>query len=251
VLDEATGAARVTAIPKSVRDAFSKRTRHGTDAARAYARSAGLDWDALDPARQIGLAKQGVQGDPRQAKQDDLGDWASWRRQAAELGWQHESVLDPDYVQTIEDGPDREARLEHAYQVALGLFDKALQRRAVADGADARVAAARGLVAAGVEGPADIDAVTRAFAKRGVRQDGQATELVWGLATDAQGQEQVRLTTTLQAEREAELIRRRRPRRLTAVERLPRIRWTRRSVGSKHGRGWTLLQPSTAARSGR
>ena len=206
-LDEATGAARVTAIPEHVRDAFSKRTRHGTDAARAYARSAGLDWDALDDARKIGLAKQGVQGDPRQAKQDDLGDWASWRRQAAELGWRHQSVLDPDHVQTIGAGPDRAARLEHAYQVALGLFDKALQRRAVADGADARVAAARGLVAAGVEGPADIDAVTRAFASRGVRQDGQATELVWGLATDAQGQEQVRLTTTLQAGRETELIR--------------------------------------------
>lgn len=207
VLDEATGAARVTAVPERVRDAFSKRTRHGTDAARAYARSAGLDWDALDDSRKIGLAKQGVQGDPRQAKQDDLGDWASWRRQAAELGWKHRSVLDPARVQDPQPLPERDARLEHAYQVALGLFDKALQRRAVTDGADARVAAARGLVAAGVEGPADIDAVTRAFASRGVRQDGQATGLVWGLATGAQGQEQVRLTTTLQAEREAELIR--------------------------------------------
>ena len=215
-LDEATGAARVIAVPERVRDAFSKRTRNGTDAARAYARNAGLDWDALDPARKVGLAKQGVQGDPRQAKQDDLGDWASWRRQAAELGWQHRSVLDPtkvgdaravQTVREVEAGPDRDARLEHAYQVALTLFDKALQRRAVADGADARVAAARGLVAAGVAGPEDIDAVTRAIATRGVRQDGQATGLVWGLVADAQGQEAVRLTTTLQAEREAELVR--------------------------------------------
>ncbi len=212
-LDEATGAARVVAVPLRVRDAFSKRTRNGTDAARAYARSAGLDWDALDPARKVGLAKQGVQGDPRQAKQDDLGDWASWRRQAAQLGWQHRSVLDPAKVQDVraaqeaEAGPDRDARLERAYQVALGLFDRALQRRAVADGADARVAAARGLVAAGVAGPEDIDAVTRAFARRGVRQDGQATGLVWGLVADAQGQEAVRLTTTLQAERETELVR--------------------------------------------
>ena len=206
VLDEATGAARITAIPDRVRDAFSKRTRHGTDAARAYARSAGLDWDALDDVRKVGLAKQGVQGDPRQVKQDDLGDWASWRRQADDLGWQHRSVLDPDRVGTPQALPDRATRLEHAYQVALGLFDRALQRRAVVDGADARVAAARGLVAAGVEGPEDIDAVTRMFASRGVRQDGRDTQLLWGMATDAQGREAVRLTTTLQAERETELV---------------------------------------------
>lgn len=205
-LDEATGAARITAIPDRVRDAYSKRTRHGTDAARAYAKSAGLDWNTLDAARQVGLVKNGVQGDPRQVKQDDLGDWASWQRQAAELDWQHRSVLDPERVRAPQALPERAARLEHAYQVALGLFDRALQRRAVVDGADARVAAARGLVAAGVEGPEDIDAITRRFARQGVRQDGQDTGLVWGLATDAQGREAVRLTTTLQAEREAELV---------------------------------------------
>ena len=209
-LDEATGAARLTAVPERVRDAFSKRTRHGTDAARAYARRAGLDWDALDDVRKIGLAKQGVQGDPRQAKQDDLGDWASWRRQAAALRWQHRSVLDPARAQAgaakPESAADRDARLEHAYQVALTLFDRTLQRRAVAEGADARVAAARGLVAAGVAGPEDIDAVTRAFASRGVRQDGQATQLLWGLATDAHGQDAVRLITALQTERETELV---------------------------------------------
>ena len=208
-LDAATGAARVTAVPERVRDAYSKRTRHGTDTARAYASNAGLDWDALDDARKIGLAKQGVQGDARQAKQDDLGDWASWRRQAAALNWQHRSVLDPAKAWTVAQapGPERDARLEQAYQVALDLLDAKLQRRAVADGADARVAAARGLVAAGVAGPEDIDAVMRAFASRGVRQDGQATQLLWGVATDAQGQEAVRLTTALQAERETELVR--------------------------------------------
>ena len=206
-LDRATGAARITAIPDRVRDAYSKRTRNGTDAARAYAKAAGLDWDALDPARQVGLAKQGVQGDPRQAKQDDLGDWASWRRQAAALGWQHRSVLDPARAAAAQAGWDRAERLEHAYQVALDLFDAKLQRRAVADGSEARVAAGRGLVAAGVEGPEDIDAVTRAFASRGVRQDGQDTRLLWGRVTDAQGQEVVKLTTSLQADREAELLR--------------------------------------------
>ncbi|MBW4025707.1 MAG: relaxase domain-containing protein, partial [Proteobacteria bacterium] len=202
-LDPATGAARVTAIPEPVRAAFSKRTQQGTEAARAYARSLGLDWDSLDAERKIGLAKQGVQGDPRQVKQDDLSDWASWRRQADSLDWQPASVLQPDHVQALA---SREVRLEQAYTVGRDLLDRELQRRAVLDGADARVAAARGLIASGVESADEIGAVTRAFAQRGVRHDGQDVGLVWGMATDARGQEMVKLTTTLHADRETELV---------------------------------------------
>ena len=201
-LDGATGAARITAISERVRAAFSKRTMNGTDAARAYAAGLGLDWDKLDADRRIGLAKRGVQGDPRQAKQDDLSDWAAWRREAAALGWQHRSVLRPEAIPL----PAREARLEQAYQAALGLLDRDLQRRAVTDASVARVAAARGLIASGVESAAEIDDVVRAFAKRGVRQDGQAVGLIWGLTADAQGREWVRLTTTLHVERETEFV---------------------------------------------
>ena len=202
-LDPETGAALVTAIPSRVRDAFSKRTRNGTDAARAYARGIGLDCDGLDAERKIGLAKQGVQGDPKQVKQDDQSDWASWQRQARELGWRHESMLRPGQAQPV---PERAERLEHAFAVGRELLDRQWQRRAVLDGADARVAAARALVASGIEGPQDIDAVTRAFARRGVRHDGQEVGLVWGTVTDARGQETVRLTTTLHAAREEELV---------------------------------------------
>lgn len=202
-LDPATGAARLTAIPEAVREAFSKRTQQGTEAARTYARSLGLDWDSLDAERKIGLAKQGVQGDPRQVKQDDLSDWASWRRQAEALDWEPASVLGREQVQAL---PERKARLEQAYAVGRELLDRELQRRAVLDGADARVAAARGLIASGVESAEEIGAVTRAFAQRGVRHDGQEVGLVWGMATDARGQEVVKLTTTLHADREAELV---------------------------------------------
>lgn len=202
-LDMATGAARITAIPEDVRAAFSKRTRNGTAAARAYARDCGLDWDCLDDARKVGLAKRGVQGDPRQAKQDDLGDWAAWRRQAADLGWQPQSVL---CVEAPAPNVDHAARLEHAYQVALNVFDPSLQRRAVVDGADARAAAACGLVAAGIDTPADIDAVMQLFLTRGVHQDGKLTPLISSQATDAQGNEYMRLTTALHADREAELV---------------------------------------------
>jgi hypothetical protein len=202
VLDAATGAARITAIPEPVRAAYSKRTMNGTDAARAYAAGVGLDWDSLDAERRIGLAKRGVQGDPRQAKQDDLSDWAAWRREAAALGWRHRSVLRSETIPL----PVREERLELAYEAALGLLDRDLQRRAVTDASVARVAAARGLIASGVESAAEIDDVVRAFAKRGVHQDGQAVGLIWGQTADAQGRERVKLTTTLHVARETEFL---------------------------------------------
>ena len=201
-LDEATGAARITAIPDSARAAFSKRTMNGTEAARRYAAGLGLDWDSLDAERRIGLAKRGVQGDPRQAKQDDRSDWVAWRGEAAALGWRHTSVLRPDPMPL----PTREERVEQAYQAALKLLDRDLQRRAVTDASVARVAAARGLIASGVESAAEIDDVVRAFVSRGARQDGQAVGLIWGQTADAQGRERVKLTTTLHVERETELI---------------------------------------------
>jgi len=201
-LDEATGAARITAIPDSARAAFSKRTMNGTEAARSYAAGLGLDWDGLDAERRIGLAKRGVQGDPRQAKQDDLSDWAAWRREAAALGWQHASVVRPEPIPL----PAREERIEQAYQAALTLLDRDLQRRAVADASVARVAAARGLIASGVESAAEIDDVVRTFVRRGARQDGHAVGLIWGQTADAQGRERVKLTTTLHVDRETELI---------------------------------------------
>ena len=202
VLDEATGAARITAIPEQVRAAFSKRTQGGTEAARAYAAGLGLDWDRLDAERRIGLAKRGVQGNPRAAKQDDLSDWKAWRREAAALGWRHASVLRGAPIPL----PAREARLEQAYQAALGLLERDLQRRAVVDASVARVAAARGLIASGVERAAEIDDVVRAFAVRGVRQDGQTVGLIWGQMADPQGRERIKLTTTLHVERESELV---------------------------------------------
>lgn len=203
LLDEETGAARIAAIPKHVLEAFSKRTMNGADAARAYAKDLGLDWDSLDPARKIGLAKRGVQGDPRQVKQDDMSDWAAWRRQAQALGWTHKSVLNRAPPQ---EPPPRAARIAQAYEAALGMFDASLRRRAVVNGAAARIAAARGLIASGVESPADIDAVMDAFTAKGVRQEGEQVGLVWGVRRDAHGREMLEATTTLHIARESELV---------------------------------------------
>jgi TrwC relaxase len=48
-LDPETGMARLDAIPDPVRTHFSKRTLGGEEAARAYAKELGLDWDTLAP----------------------------------------------------------------------------------------------------------------------------------------------------------------------------------------------------------
>ena len=120
VLDKDTGAARLTAIPENVRHHFSKKTLNGEEAARAYAKARGLDWDDLSEARRVALLKAGTQGIPAgldaetigRLKKDDMADFADWRRQAGELGWKHESIIShhPPLPELT-----REERLELAY----------------------------------------------------------------------------------------------------------------------------------------
>ena len=184
-LDEKTGAARLTAVPGSMRDAMSKRTRDGSEAAREHARDLGLDWDALTPERRIGMLKAGTQRhklaketglsvEDRQdfegaKRKDDLGDFVAWERQAAALGYVHRSVLRPD---APKPNLTREERLEIAREASLDLVDAALQRNAKLDAREVRVLAARGLVASGIEDASDIDAIWKSYRERGVRQDG-------------------------------------------------------------------------------
>jgi hypothetical protein len=200
-LDVRTEMARLTVVPESVVAQFSKRTLGGTEAAREYAKSHGIDWDSLDPERKIGLLKAGVQN-PRGAKSDDLSDLAAWRRVAEVIGYQHRSVLRPDGVAQVQ---SREERLESAYIAALPLLAKQFLHRAVIDGTDARIAAAKGLIAAGVESPDDVNAITRAFRERGIQQRGEDTSLVWGAVSGNQGRERIALTTALH-EREEEIL---------------------------------------------
>lgn len=201
-LDQRTEMAQLSAIPDHVIAHFSRRTLNGTDAARAYAKSQGLDWDALDPERQIGLLKSGVQN-RREGKADDVGDLEAWRRAATAIGYRHRSVLRPD--QPIQ-MPGREQRLEIAYQTAMPLLAKQFDRRAVLDGSDARVAAARGLIASGVESAEDVNAVTHAFRERGIRRRGEDTALIWGTVQGTQGRERIAITTTLDVREEENLV---------------------------------------------
>ncbi len=202
VLDGRTELARLAAVPEHVTLQFSKRTLGGTEGARAYAASQGLDWDSLDATRKIGLIKNGVQ-DPRGAKGDDVSDLAAWQRTAAEIGYHHRSILRPDAIVPLA---ARSARLETAYQAALPVLAKLFARRAVIDGADVRVAAAKGLIASSIDSADDITALTRAFRQRGVQHQGEATSLIWGQVRGEGAREKVAVTTALHAHEETILI---------------------------------------------
>ncbi len=201
-LDQRTEMARVSAVPDTVIAQFSRRTLNGTDAARAYAQSQGLDWDSLDADRKVALLKSGVQN-RREGKADDVGDLEAWRRTATSMGYVHRSVLQPDKPIPV---PKRTQRLETAYQVAVPLLAKQFERRAVIDGADARIAAAKGLIASGVQSVEDVDAITQAFRERGIRRRGEDAALIWGSVKGKQGRERVAITTTLDVREEQALI---------------------------------------------
>jgi hypothetical protein len=201
-LDRKTEMAKLVAVPDGVVAQFSKRTLNGTDAARAFAQSQGLDWDSLTPERKIGLLKSGVQS-PREAKTDDVSDLAAWQRTAAAIGYRHRSVLRPEEIVPL---PVRSERLEVAYRASLPYLDKQFDHRAVIDGSDIRVAAAKGLIAAGIESGTDVSALTHAYRERGIRRQGQEAALVWGAVKNSQGSDRIAITTTLDEREERILV---------------------------------------------
>jgi len=197
-LCERTQMAKLPAIPEAAVEEFSKRTRDAEGAARAEAERRGLDWEAMSPDSRVDFLKGGAHA-TRQGKGDDLSDMAAWRAQAARLGWEHKSVV----VQG-QPAPERSRveRMAHADQVAAPLLADVLAKRAVIGGGDVRLAAARGLIAAGIEGTDDVGALTRAWARDGVQQDGQRTALLWRPVD----KHRVRITTELHRDQEAELV---------------------------------------------
>lgn len=203
-LDPRTEMARLLAIPERVTQHFSKRTLGGTSAARAYAASQGLDWDSLEPERKIGLLKAGVQN-PRGAKSDDMSDMTMWLRAAEEIGYKHRSVLRPDAVEPTLEESQRHAI---AFSAAMPSLTKQFKRRAVIDGADVRVTAAKGLIASGIERSEEVGHLTQIFRIRGVIQNGTPTRLIWGNVHDLKGREKVAVTTALHEQEESTLIER-------------------------------------------
>ncbi len=215
VLDEKTESARLTAVPEAVCEVFSKRTRDGEAAAREYVAAQGLDWDAMHPQELARVLKGGARATRRQKETgmrgDDMSDRAAWAVQAEAIGYRHESVVSAEVKSRPQ--PSETDRLMHGYLSSLPVLEKQLGRRATMYATTARTAAARGLIAAGVEGVADIDRITAAMREHGVRHDGQQVPLVWAKvegegeeATLEQRRPRFKISTTLHIEQERETM---------------------------------------------
>ena len=210
VLDEKTETARLTAVPEAICILFSKRSRDGEAAAREYVTSIGLDWAAMHPLELARVLKGGTRA-TRQGKGDDMSDLVSWKDQAAAVGYQHASVLRPG--QRGKDIRSAEERLKDAYAASLPVLERAFSRRSVLSSSAARTAAARGLIAAGVETEADIGTVTSLMRAHGVMHSGETVPLIWAeVAANAEAEpieerrRQVKITTALHLAQEQQAI---------------------------------------------
>ncbi len=204
VLDERTGAARMVAIPEDISRVFSKRTNMGEALARQEAAKRGEDWDSLSPDQQVTRTKNATQTRQQKgmAQKDDVANFAEWRRQAVQAGWDPPRSL-------MAFGPPApelaaEARHRMAYEKALEPLAEKLKTKAVLTQWEVRATAAIGLVHAGIQGLKDIDAVTKLMREEGVRQYGQTTPLIWGQEPEGR---QVSISTRLHEADEQAFVR--------------------------------------------
>src|SRR4029077_1923110 len=122
--------------------------------------------------------------------------------QAKAFGYEHRTVVDRDARNRL---PAPEAdRLHRAYLASLPVLERQFHRRATMRASVARTAAARGLIASGVESAADIDKLTAVMREHGVRHAGKQVPLIWAkVDADAEGispeerRPRIRITTTL------------------------------------------------------
>ena len=197
-MDPKTMLSRLPAIPQHVCDEFSKRTRDAEEAAKLWAKADGQDWDTMTPDERAASSKVGANMTRRDKETNDP-DMDAWQQQAKRLGWEHETVVGPA---PTTPATTRAERMDMADHVGLQHLADMLTQRAVIGQGDARLAAARGFLVAGIEGTDDIGAMMKHWASGSVLQDGQWTKLLW--ATDERGE--VRITTELHRDQELELI---------------------------------------------
>ena len=209
VLDDRTETARMTAVPEAISDLFSKRQKDGEAAAREYVKSLGQDWNQLHPHELIALIRYGTKStrqvkDPAAASANG-SNVAGWRVQAAAAGYEHRSVIDPAAKRGLP--PTEQDRLTRGYMASLPVLARQFDRRAVVSSSIARTAAARGLIASGVEEPADIDRITAAMREHGVQYGTETVPLIWAdVPGEAEGRRpRVMITTAkhIAQEREA------------------------------------------------
>ena len=194
-----TGLLHLPDVPEMAVKLFSARTEEGVDAARRYAAENGINWDTASAKVKADLIGGRV-GVMREKKTEGPADYAAWLKTAADAGYQHQSVVDPE--SRTELAP-KEERARIAYEASLPMLEEEWTRRAKLEGSVPRIMAARGYIAAGIADPSEIEAVVDAYRTEGVRQDGELTAII---SAPEHGKRFGSVTTTLHVDRETEAI---------------------------------------------
>lgn len=193
--DERGRAIIIENIPRSVCDAFSKRSRQAETQAKAFVKRQGGDWNTMSAEQKFKVLHQANLA-YRSKKYTGTNDREIWREEAAELGWKHSTVLTGDVSQEL---PDPE-RYEKAYEIAARLIADEFRTAAVLDRDVFRMHAAHALIATGINGRKDIDHVADMVETRGIDIDGERVGFVV-----RERDRKVRITTTRQIAIETEM----------------------------------------------
>ncbi len=185
------------AVPDEVSKAFSKGRQQILDKAKAYARDQGLDWDYLPGDDKMDILRDaGAAGRLGKSKADERH---LWREQAADLGWDHRTVMEGVQHPKFTD----DERFDRAYQFAAQRIAQEFHTAAVISHEKLGLHAARGLIGTGISGGSDdIKRVVQLLEERGIRFKGEHVALVVGMFD-----EQVRVTNTAQVRIEEKLAR--------------------------------------------
>lgn len=171
--DERGKAIVIESIPRSVCDAFSKRSHQAEAQAKAFVKRQGGDWNTMSAEQKFRVLYQANLA-YRSKKYTGTNDREIWREQAAELGWKHSTVLTGDVGQEL---PDPE-RYEKAYEIAARLIADEFRTAAVLDRDVFRMHAAHALIATGINGRRDVDHVADMIESRGIEIDGERVGFV-------------------------------------------------------------------------
>ena len=183
------------AIPDEANKAYSKGRQQILDKAKAYARDQGLDWDYLPGDDKMDILRDaGAAGRLGKSKADERH---LWREQAAELGWEHQTVMEGFQRPKLTD----DERFDRAYTFAAQRLAQEFHTAAVISHEKLGLYAARGLIGTGINGGTDdIKKVVGLLEERGIRFKGEHVALVVGMFDD-----QVRVTNTAQVRIEEKL----------------------------------------------
>ena len=162
--DNAEQAVVVESVPESVSKIFSKGRQQILDKAKSFAASQGLDWDKLDVEDKMDVMRDaGAEGRLGKMKCDER---KIWREQIAEIGYQHQSVLEETHHERLTD----DEPFERTYQFAARHIAKEFHTAAVIDHEKLGMYAARGLIGTGIAGgPDDIKCVVALLEERGIQ----------------------------------------------------------------------------------